>query len=339
MTRGPMAVLKRVTVLSLVSLAAVVGSVLWHAYPSSEAVRLRNALLIDMPAVAFVDWTPQNVPASFKLEKLPVPEPMLSAARAVAAKTNGTDLEVARALTAHLIIHATKGGRIDSFDVSETYRTILASGTGYCSDIIDSYIALAQAAGLFVRPWAFSFDGFGGLGHIVVEIFDRQLDRWVMLDVFNNVQPLDRRTGQPVSVSEFRDTFVRSRENIVFSPIGPGRQEFKNYEKLEEYYYSGIDQWYFWNGNNVIDRANSPIVRIAENFREELAELMSISVERFPKIIPLRSSKNRSALRQMEDLRRFLMLSLFVGGALFFTSLSGIILILFHSFSFFENEI
>lgn len=317
MKHETVALLKRVTTLSFVSLAGVIGSVFWHAYPSTEAVRLRNSLLIDTPAVTFFDWTPQDVPASFKLERLPIPEPMLSAARMVAAKTNGTDLDVARALTAHLMIHATKGGRIDSFDVSETYRTILASGAGYCSDIIDSYIALAQAAGLFVRPWAFSFDGFGGRGHIVVEIFDRQRDRWVMLDVFNNVQPLDRKTGTPVSVSEFREAFAKSKENIIFSQIGSGRQEFKTYKKLEDYYFSGINQWYFWNGNNVISRADSQVVQLAENIREELAELASISVDRFPGIIPLRTSKNRNSLRQMEEIKRFLFISLMVSCFLF----------------------
>ena len=304
-----LAVLRKATALSLVALVVVTGSVLWHAFPSSEAVRLRNSLLIENAPVASLDWTPQNVPSDFKMETLPVPESMRSAARMVAAQTNGTDLDVARALTAHLMVYAINGGRINSFDVSETYKTIVTSGAGYCSDIIDSFIALAQADGIFVRPWAFSFDGFGGLGHIVVEIYDRQRGKWIMLDVFNDVLPLDRQSGQPLSVSEFRSAFMKNSENIVFSPIGPGRQEFPIYKKLIEYYSAGIDQWYFWNGNNVFGRADNWIVKSAEVVGEEAAELASIAVQRFPGIVPIRSASNRNALQAMEYTRRFLMVA------------------------------
>jgi hypothetical protein len=49
-----------------------------------------------------------------------------------------------------------------------------------------SFTGLAIAAGIPVRAWAFSFDGFGGHGHVWVEIWNRQLERWQLLDVFNN---------------------------------------------------------------------------------------------------------------------------------------------------------
>src|SRR3712207_6947241 len=45
-----------------------------------------------------------------------------------------------------------------------TYEVIRNTGRGYCGDYADVYTALALAAGLSVRSWAFSFDGFGGRG-------------------------------------------------------------------------------------------------------------------------------------------------------------------------------
>ena len=70
------------------------------------------------------------------------------------------------------------------------------------------HTALAHASGLAVRPWAFSFDGLGGHGHIVVEVFDRQRGRWIMLDIFNNVIPVDRRSGQPPQCPTRRHRFT-----------------------------------------------------------------------------------------------------------------------------------
>jgi hypothetical protein len=307
---APLTVLRASTLLTLISLVAVVGIVLWHAYPSSEAVRLRNALLMQADPSALSDWTPKNVPASFKLERLPVPELMLSAARRAAAATDGTDLAVARALTAHLMEHATKGGRIDSFDVAQTYKTIVASGAGYCSDVIDSYIALAQAVGLFVRPWAFSFDGFGGLGHIVIEIYDRQSARWIMLDVFNNVLPVDANKNTPLSVREFIAAFSVDSRAVLFLPIGSGRKEFAIYEKLVEYYRSGIGDWYFWNGNNVFGRADHWVIRAAELLGEGPAELASLALHKFPEIIPIATTSNRAHIQYMKSIEMWLLISL-----------------------------
>ena len=54
---------------------------------------------------------------------------------------------------------------------------------------------LAGAAGLTAREWGFSFDGFGGHGHALVEVYDRGLSKWVFLDVYNNIQALDAATG------------------------------------------------------------------------------------------------------------------------------------------------
>jgi hypothetical protein len=292
-----------------VALIVVVAAVLSFAFPSSEAVRLRNALLLESAPPLDASWTPDKMPPSFRAEQHPMPEPILSDARAVASRTSGRDFDVASALVGHLLTHATQGGRIDSYDVAKTYQTLMANGRGYCADIIDSFIALSHAVGIPVRPWAFSFDGLGGQGHIVVEIFDRQRNRWVMLDVFNDVLPHDE-AGEPLSAMEFRDRFLVDPNRIRFVPIGPWRQEFSVYEKLVDYYVRGINQWYFWNGNNVIDRYDHWLIRAAGLVTEELAEMAAIAVDRSPHIVPVPSAENAINVARLERVRVWLLVAL-----------------------------
>jgi len=35
------------------------------------------------------------------------------------------------------------------------------------------------------------------LGHAIVEVFDRQLGKWIFLDVFNNAQAIDNVSRSP----------------------------------------------------------------------------------------------------------------------------------------------
>lgn len=303
----PLRLALTVTVLLLLG---VVLAVLSFAYPSTEATRLRNALLLDTRPAGDPAWTPDHAPASFRRERHPMPESIRAGAAVAIAGAGSADLDVARALAGHLLSHATRGGRIDAFDVAETYRTILDEGTGYCADVIDSFIALSHAAGLAVRPWAFSFDGLGGHGHIVVEVFDRQRGRWVMMDVFNNVLALDRRSGEPLDAMTFRSMFIADHDSIRFVPIGPWRQEFAVYTKLVGYYADGIDEWYLWNGNNVVERADHWLVRAAGRVTEELAEAASIAVGRSPHIVPVPSARNEINVARLKSIRFWLLAAL-----------------------------
>lgn len=296
--------------LSIVLLLGVIALVLDFAFPSSEAVRLRNSLLLEAQQPADLAWTPEHAPAGFRAETLPMPPAIRAAAAAATAGVGPADLDVARALAGHLLSHATRGGRIDAYDVAETYRTIIDQGTGYCADIVDSFIALAHASGIAVRPWAFSFDGLGGRGHIVVEIYDRQRGRWVMMDVFNNALALDRRSGEPLGAMAFRTMFLADRDSIRFVPIGPWRQEFAVYAKLVEYYADGIDQWYLWNGNNVVERSDHWLVRSAGKVAEELAEVASIGLGRAPHIIPVHSAQNEVNVARLKKIRFWLLAAL-----------------------------
>jgi hypothetical protein len=126
-------------------------------------------------------------------------------------------------------------GPIQGTDVEATYKEIVKAGRGYCADVVDVYMALALAARLPVRAWAFSFDGFGGHGHVVVEIFDDDAQQWVMLDVFNNVMPVAGSLNRTMSVREFLQNFRERESEVRFLPLVRDRS-LTGSTKLRAYY-------------------------------------------------------------------------------------------------------
>ena len=91
----------------------------------------------------------------------------------------------------------------------ETLATIELVGTGYCADYAKVFNALGYSAGIPIRQWAFSFDGFGGWGHTFNEIWDEANQRWLMIDVFNGfnnnavtnaVQTVGSSLGRPSAI-------------------------------------------------------------------------------------------------------------------------------------------
>jgi len=304
--------LKASILLTLVTLVLLVCGVLWQAYPSTEAVRLRNALLFEDPSPNAGNWSPADVPEAFKREQLQVPVRIAAVAAQIASAANG-DLDLARALAAHLTEKAVWGGRVHEFEVDGIYREIVEEGRGYCADVVDAYVALALAADLFVRTWSFSFDGFGGDGHINVEVYDRAEGRWVMLDVFNNVMAIDRVTRQPLGAHEFRARFVTDRDSVEFIPVHPGRQRIPIYSKLVDYYARGLDGWYLWNGNNVVGRSDGAVVQAAARVGEPVAEFVAVMVGSYPRIVPLATDSNGAAIARMQRLGWGLRAALVVG--------------------------
>ena len=296
---------------NLVALLLLAGYVLSQAYPSTEAVRLRNALLITRGATADFGWTPKQAPAGFMAEqRVPLPE-FLSAVRAAGVDSQAGDWEKALALAGMLTRSAQDKGAISS-DLVTTYRGIVDEGRGYCADFTSVYLGLAVAAGLFAREWAFSFDGFGGHGHAVIEIFDRQRDKWVFLDVYNNVHAVDAASGQPLSALEFRDFALGRRPAPIIRPNGPGRRPYSIEAKLVEYYRRGAGEWYLWWGNSAFTYDSHPAVRAAGRVSRPLEQLVAIAVGVHPRIKVLTTTENVRQLERMERLRW----SLLVSGAL-----------------------
>jgi len=180
--------------LTLLLLAAVAGYALRLARPASEAVRLRNAWRLQPSERSDFAWIPPQFPPGFNVERRPATEEFRAIAATVGVGAIDGDWNKALALAQHLTERAEDKGAIQA-DPSTSYR-LIRRGYGYCADFVKVFLALAHASGLCARQWGFSFDGFGGHGHTIVELFDRQRGRWVMVDVYNNFHFVDAETGE-----------------------------------------------------------------------------------------------------------------------------------------------
>ena len=289
-------------VLNLAALGALLAYVGWLAYPASNAVRLRNALLLRPGNEADFSWTPDSVPADFRAEHMPPSADYATIVQSLGAREMPLDWDKARTLASHLGAHAGDKGPIRS-DLATTYRRI-QQGYGYCADFVTAYLGLAHAAGVFARQWAFSFDGFGGHGHTFVEVFDRQRARWIFVDVFNNFHAIDTPTGELLSALEFRDFAMGRRESVAMRPNGPGRPGFIHDAKALDYYRRGAPEWYMWWGNAVFSYYAHPLVRAAAQVSRSLANVVAVVVGLQPEMRIYPVTENREQARRLFELRR-----------------------------------
>lgn len=279
-------------------LAVIVAS---HARPASEATRLRNALLIQPGQDADFDWTPDNVPRDFRLDREVAPE-FAAIVGELGLASLQTDWARALALSEQLTSSASSGGAIQS-DLRDTYDKI-RNGKGYCSDFTAVYLALAKASGLFAREWAFSFDGYGGHGHAFVEVFDRDRRKWNFIDVFNNFYVIDALTAEPLSALEFR-AFLAGRHpsGVKIVRAGAGRFGFPSEKGLFEYYDAGVHQWYLWWGNAVFAYDSALPVRIFGSVSRALEQLSAIAFGVHPGFRPVPEPENLPLRDRMFRLR------------------------------------
>lgn len=283
---------------NLVLLLALAGAVLSQAVPPTEAVRLRNSLLVESGTAADFDWTPERMPADFLVERrAPLPQ-FVAAMREAGAESIPGDWDKAVALAGFLSRNAHVEGPIQS-DLASTYRGIVDDGRGYCADYTSVYLGLAHAAGLVAREWGFTFDGFGGHGHTLIEVFDRQRGKWVFLDVFNNVHALDAATGSPLSAMEFREFVLGRRATPVVRPNGPGRLGYRHEAKLVDYYRRGASEWYLWWGNAVLTYDAQPAVRALGHISLPAAQIAAIGAGVHPRIKVLASPENSPQLERV----------------------------------------
>lgn len=294
---GPWPRLAAVTGAALLATLAWLGS---HLYPPSEAVRVRNAFLATVGAPADFDWRPPATPAGFLQQRGAAPE----AIRAATARASGPALERTVALVNDLNPGRRRGGPIQR-STAETFAIIAATGTGYCADYTQVVNGLAWAAGLPVREWGLSFDGFGGDGHAINEVWDADLGRWVMVDVFNGFWVRDRATGAPLSALEFRERLgladpLRSVELVKFRAAALG---FRSPADMIGYYRRGVDQYYLWWGNNVFDYDGHPLVRAARPLGRAAEQAAAMLAGVHPGIRILATPANAGLVAALEATR------------------------------------
>ena len=315
---------------NLAAMLLLAAYVLSQAYPSTEAVRLRNALLIEPGIPADFSWTPDRMPASFMAERHAPPPAFVSAMHEAGVDSAGGDWDKALLLAGMLTRNAQDKGPIQS-DLTTTYRAIVDDGQGYCADFVKVYLGLAEAAGLVARRWAFSFDGFGGDGHTLVEVFDRQRNKWVFLDVYNNVHAVDAASGEPLSALEFREFILGRRPATIIRPNGPGRPGYKIESKLVDYYRRGAGEWYLLWGNNELAYDSHPAVRAAGWVSQSLGQLVAVALGVHPRIKVLVTTDNTPQLERMEKLRWRLLASAALFAALSVLLAGQVILLVWRS--------
>lgn len=225
-----------------------------HLTTSTDVARLRNALVFREAAPAAFAWTPADMPRDFLRDSSPPLPEYTKLAHDLGLEQIGDDWTRARIIASHLLSSAPElvGGGVQE-GLSSTLLGITRDGRGYCADFVRAFQALAGSAGLQSRAWAFSFDGYGGHGHVFPEIWNRQAERWQAIDIFNNVY-FARPDGQPVSAGELRAALAGPEADLQVLPIAPkARPGFADPRKLWAYYRRGFDEWYLWWGTNPYD--------------------------------------------------------------------------------------
>jgi Transglutaminase-like superfamily len=287
-----------------VSVGGLLALGAWREKSIAVAVRWRNALLLQPARAGDFAWIPPHFPADFKVERRSPPPELQKIVAALPLGRDDADWINALKLAAHLTEHVEDKGPIQA-DLITTYHAI-RNGQGYCADFVRVFVALAHTCGLTARQWAFSFDGFGGHGHTVVEVFDRQRKKWLLIDVLNNFHVVDASSGEPMGALEYRDSLRGRRQTAMMRPNGPGRPGFVHEHKAIEYYAKGMTQWYLWWGNAVFSYDAHPLVRACGALSRPLAHLAGILAGVQPRIRLYETVENAGEVRRIFALRRIL---------------------------------
>jgi hypothetical protein len=287
---------------NLVLIGAVVAYLVSRAYPLTELVRVRNAMLLARTRPGDFDWTPENAPPDFRFERRqPSPE-FVEVVHALGVDRLDDDWQKALALAGHLTEVSRGAGPIQS-DLATTYGRIREGG-GYCADFVRVFLALAYTADVVARQWAFSFDGFGGHGHTFIEAYDRRLSKWLFLDVYNNFHAVNPVSGAAMSAFEFRVALEGPVGTFDLRPNGPGPPGFRYPERALEYYRRGLGQWYLLWGNAVFSGDANPIVRAAFRISGGLGRLVTTFIGAQPLIRVLPTAENGVMVASLAGLRR-----------------------------------
>jgi hypothetical protein len=310
-TRSTANWLKRLLALDLVVLAILVIWVLAQAVPRTEAVRLRNALLYDgVIKPSELNWSPSETPADFRVEKHQAPPAFVDVTKRpeIASQTDNWSKSLALART--MQVRLEDRGAI-SARLEETLERITKRGEGNCGDFADVFSALANEAKIPNRRWNFSFDGYGGNGHIFNEVWDNNSKEWRALDVYNNYIFVDAESNQPLSALKFLASLRGDGPPSRIVKLNPSaRPGFRVPERATNYYRQGASEWYLYWGNDLISLDEHPLIRITDYVSLHLQQLISIAVGARA---PIRILMITESLDQIEKLQRLRMMLLVYG--------------------------
>ncbi|MBK5204517.1 MAG: transglutaminase domain-containing protein [Polaromonas sp.] len=299
-----------VLVLSVLSLAPYLTS-------STELVRMRNALVLIEERGHGFDWTPDSMPPDFMLERGPADPVFVEAAGRLGLAGMSSDWDKVTAISRHLLSNPHLVGTPIQSNLRDTYRHIIDNGTGYCGDFTRVFMAFAITAGIPVRAWSFSFDGFGGDGHIWPEIWNRQLKRWQLVDIFNNFY-FQGQDGVPISAAEFRHAMLTAPKSIHRALLYPAaRPGYGIEEKMWAWYRRGLPEWYMVWGNNVFSYDKALMVRHLGHFSRSLEQLEAIAIGVYPPVSLMVTETNRDKVNALWRLRFHFFVAACVGALAF----------------------
>lgn len=291
---------------------------------STEGVRLRNAMNFVQSGEHDFDWSPDTMPADFQVERSAPDGIFVQAVAQLGVPVTGTDDDTVAAISRHLLGHPQLRGTPIQSDLRTTYQRIIHDGTGYCGDFTRVFMAFAIAAGIPVRAWSFSFDGFGGHGHVLPEIWNRQRRQWQLVDVFNNYYFVDS-DGVAVSALRFRRALATPSHGLHLVPVVPGvRPGYAMEEKAWRYYQQGVPQWYLSWGNGVFSSDRAWGVSTLGRVSRSLAQLVGVLQGAYPPIHILDDPDNRAHVAELRRVRRYLMVVAGLGLTALFSWSAGL---------------
>ena len=297
------------------SAVVTLGAAVWLGASVQDArdlVKIRNALLLEVGPADVFDWSPQSTPADFRLEHLRAPQPIQQAVDGLLdPATRASDFDAVLAIARDLVAHHQKPGVPIQKSTLAAYREI-GSGAGYCADYTQVMNGLVQAAGIPIREWGMSFDGYGGNGHAFSEIFDRQRQQWIFVDSFYSFYVTDEH-GAPLSVAEFRRRLLAPDAPLQVVPIRPEKFAFKSGPAALAYYRRGVERLWLWWGNDVFSYDSHPLVSRLEGLPKAVQQLAAVALHVQPRLVVAAGQTEAHGLNELRKLRR-LALTLMVAG-------------------------
>jgi len=293
------------------ALLVLAVALMWpHLFGGTEHVRVRNALQLGPDWQEADDWRPPQRPAGYRFESVAADPRLAAVLRSLALETQPDDWARARAIGRHLLASAPGlvGNPIQG-DLWATHQRITQRGEGYCGDFVRVFQALANAAGLVVRPWAFSFDGFGGHGHIWVELWHGQEQRWQLIDIFDNFYFVKAGTERPLGALELRRAMLDGQAGVgrgleLRRLVPEARPGYDIEAKAWEYFERGLHQWYLPFGNNVFSVDAAPTVRAFAGWSRLGEGLGALVSGRAPDVRILASDRNAAARASLQSVRQ-----------------------------------
>lgn len=268
---------------------------------SVDAVRVRNAMVARLGSPAETEWHPDAVPPGYRWETQPAPSYFADVVGRLlpAEAQRETALATAFRLARHLRETSRQGPPIQA-NSRQTYEEIRAGKGGYCSDYTQSFSALALAAGLAVREWGFAWEDMAN-GHAFSEVWDPQLKKWIFIDSFVSFYVVDRASGLPLSVLEFREALLGAPTagGLEVIQIVPERFGFKSAEKALAWYRRGLPRLFLVLGNSVYSYDADPIIQMAEVLPRSVEMVLAILTGKHPRFLFVPRNANPDVIEQV----------------------------------------